>query len=156
MNHPNQLARQFRGLYYGNSVGTNLKDILDGITWKQANQSVHSLNTISKLVYHMDYYIRAQIEVFEGRSLKARDKYSYDLEPIESQKDWEILKNKVFDNADRYYDCVKNMSEDQLWKDFWDEKYGNYYQNIHIILQHSYYHLGQIALIKKMILMGVR
>jgi hypothetical protein len=29
------------------------------------------------------------------------------------------------------------------------EKYGNYYRNIHGIIEHIHYHLGQIVLIEK-------
>ena len=151
MDHPHQLAGQFRALYHGTMVGANLKDLLEGISWEEATTSVHSLNTIASLVFHMDYYVEAQLEVFEGRPLTAKDKFSYDLPDIEREKDWEDLKNKVFDNAERYAQYLEAMQEQQLWEDFWEEKYGNYYQNIHIILQHSYYHLGQIAVIKKII-----
>jgi len=35
-----------------------------------------------------------------------------------------------------------------------EEKYGNYYRNFHGIIEHCHYHLGQIVLIKKMLLSG--
>ena len=35
-------------------------------------------------------------------------------------------------------------------KEFFHEKYGNYYRNLHGVIEHAHYHLGQIALIKKM------
>ena len=34
---------------------------------------------------------------------------------------------------------------------FFDEKYGTYLRNIEGVIEHSYYHLGQISLLKKMI-----
>jgi hypothetical protein len=34
---------------------------------------------------------------------------------------------------------------------FVDEKYGTLLRNIEGVIEHSYYHLGQIALIRKMI-----
>ena len=76
MDHPTQLSKLFRGLYSQNMVGANLKDLLEGVNWQDATTSVHSLNSIARLIFHMDYYVRAQIEVFEGRPLTARDKYS--------------------------------------------------------------------------------
>ena len=44
------------------------------------------------------------------------------------------------------------MPNDKLEEIFVDEKYGTYRRNIEGIIEHSYYHLGQISLIKKMIL----
>ena len=35
---------------------------------------------------------------------------------------------------------------------FIDGKYGSYLRNIEGIIEHSYYHLGQISLIRKMII----
>jgi hypothetical protein len=44
------------------------------------------------------------------------------------------------------------MSQNQLDEVFVDKKYGTYLRNIEAVIEHSYYHLGQIVLIKKMIL----
>ncbi len=44
---------------------------------------------------------------------------------------------------------IEQLPESKLWETFSDEKYGNYYRNIHGIIEHIHYHLGQIVLIKK-------
>jgi len=44
------------------------------------------------------------------------------------------------------------MSEEKLDSVFIDEMYGSYRRNIEATIEHSYYHLGQVSLIKKMIL----
>jgi hypothetical protein len=42
--------------------------------------------------------------------------------------------------------------EDYIFdKPFIDEKYGTFLRNIEGVIEHSYYHLGQISLIRKMI-----
>ena len=43
------------------------------------------------------------------------------------------------------------MSEEKLDEAFVDEKYGTYHRNIDGMIEHCYYHLGQIVLIKKML-----
>jgi hypothetical protein len=43
------------------------------------------------------------------------------------------------------------MPEEKLNQVFVDEKYGTYQRNIDAMIEHAYYHLGQIVLIKKMI-----
>jgi len=47
---------------------------------------------------------------------------------------------------------IESMSDEVLNQSFIDEKYGNFLRNFDALIEHSYYHLGQIVLIKKMIL----
>ena len=46
------------------------------------------------------------------------------------------------------------MTEEKLEEIFVDEKYGTYKRNIEGMIEHCYYHLGQISLINKMIKEG--
>jgi hypothetical protein len=46
---------------------------------------------------------------------------------------------------------VEKFPEERLDEPFYDPKYGNYYRNLMVVIEHSYYHLGQIALLKKLI-----
>lgn len=43
------------------------------------------------------------------------------------------------------------MEETKLNAYFVEEKYGSYYRNIDAMIEHSYYHLGQIVLINKIL-----
>ena len=47
---------------------------------------------------------------------------------------------------------IEEMTEDALDDIFVDEKYGSYARNIEGVIEHSYYHLGQISLIKKILM----
>ncbi len=42
------------------------------------------------------------------------------------------------------------MTEEELLLNFTDENYGTFYRNIDVMIEHSYYHIGQIVLIKKL------
>lgn len=44
------------------------------------------------------------------------------------------------------------MDSAKLDEPFVDEKYGSYLRNIEGVIEHSYYHLGQVVLVKKMVL----
>ncbi len=48
-----------------------------------------------------------------------------------------------------FIELVENMTEEKIVSDFSDKDYGSYYRNIDVIIEHTYYHLGQIILIKK-------
>lgn len=153
MNFLQQIAKFFRDAHWGgNWTSVNLKESLSGLTWKQATTQVYSFNTIAILVFHMNYYVRAVSKVLQGGPLDAKDKYSFDLPPILSQEDWEKLVDKTFVDAENFAVLIEGLPESKLGEIFVDEKYGNYYRNLHGIIEHMHYHLGQIVLIKKMVL----
>jgi uncharacterized damage-inducible protein DinB len=152
MNSVKQIAKHFRDVYFGgNWTSTSLKDVLEGITWDQATAKVGSLNSIAALVFHINYYVNPVLKVLEGQELNASDKFSFDLPAITSNSDWQKLVTKVFAEAELFAAQIEKLNEDKLFEDFADAKYGNYYRNLHGIIEHTHYHLGQISLIKKIL-----
>lgn len=130
----------------------NYKELISDLTWQQATQKVGNLNTIAALVFHVNYYLDGILNVFNGGGLEIRDKYSFDLPPIQSEADWKQLMDAFLANSEKFAQQVAQMSDEQLDEPFVDEKYGNYLRNLEGVIEHSYYHMGQISLIKKMIL----
>lgn len=151
-----QISKHFRDVHFGgNWTSVNLKDALTGITWQQATTEIYSLNTIATLVFHMNYYVSAVLKVLQGEPLNAHDKFSFDLPPIRSEKDWENLLDKTWSDAENFASLVGQLPDSKLGETFSDEKYGNYYRNLHGIIEHIHYHLGQIVLIKKILLQSI-
>ncbi len=148
-----QIAEHFREIHFGgNFTSSNLKDHLSDVTWQQATTKAYSFNTIATLVYHINYYVSAVLKVLQEKPLNASDKYSFGHPPILSQEDWENFLNKTWTDAENFASLIELLPESKLWETFSDEKYGNYYRNIHGIIEHAHYHLGQIVLIKKILL----
>lgn len=147
-----QIAKHFRDVHFGgNWTTSNLKDALADVTWQQATTQVYSFNTIATLVFHINYFTDAVLKVLRGGPLDAHDKYSFDHPPIHAQEDWEKLRDKALADAEDLARLVAQLPEHKFREDFEDQKYGNYYRNIHGIIEHTHYHLGQIALIKKIV-----
>jgi hypothetical protein len=147
-----QIASLFRNLYFGgNWTWVNMKDTLQDINWQQATEKIGSLNSIAVLVYHTDYYVRAVLNVLQGNSLDAHDKFSFDCPPIQDESDWQALVSKALENATLFASLVETLPDEKLEQIFFEEKYGNYYRNLHGVIEHTHYHLGQISLIKKML-----
>lgn len=149
-----QIANRFREVILNGTwiANTNFKDQLSDVTWTQATKKIGSLNTLADLAFHNNYYIGGILNVFEGGGLDIRDKYSFDYPPIESQEDWQKLLDSLWDNAEKFSEHIELMSDEKLDDVFLDEKYGSYLRNIDGMIEHNYYHLGQIVLIKKMVL----
>ena len=152
MNLIANIAKQIREVHFGsNWTDVNLQDTLKGLTWQQSITKVHDFNTIAALVYHINYFTVAVVKVLEGGPLTSSDKYSFDLPPVQSEEDWEILKNKNWKDAERLAELVENFPAARLEEDFTDKKYESYYKNFQGIIEHGHYHLGQIVLIKKVV-----
>jgi len=133
-------------------ANTNYKEQLLSVTWTQAIQKVGDLNTIALLTFHVNYYLAGLLNVFNGGKLEIRDKYSFDLPEIKAENDWNNLVSEFLSNAEKFATKVEQMDDYLLDQPFVDEKYGSYLRNIEGVVEHSYYHLGQIVLIKKMLL----
>jgi hypothetical protein len=147
------IAKHLREIYFGgNWTTSNLKDTISDITWQQATQKVYDFNTIATLTFHTTYYIAALLKVLQGGTLDTKDALSFIHPVINSQQDWEQILNKAWADAEATEMLIENMPDIKLHENFTDEKYGNYYRNIHGMIEHMHYHLGQIVLIKKIIL----
>lgn len=132
-------------------ANTNFKSQILSLNWKQATQKVGNLNTIAALTFHINYYLEGLSNFFECGKLEINDKYSFDVPQILSEMDWQILVNNFLRNSEKFIYQVEQLPENVLDQTFVDEKYGSYLRNIEGIIEHSYYHLGQISLIKKLI-----
>lgn len=153
MENSKQLSQRFRDVILEGKwiANTNYKDQLSGLSWEQANKKIGSLNSIALLTFHINYYIKGVLNVFEGGGLEIRDKYSFDLPPITSAEQWHSLRDELFKNAEKFSDYLALLPDSRLEEKFVEEKYGSYRRNLEGMIEHSYYHLGQIVLLKKML-----
>lgn len=153
MERPSTLAIRLKEVFLDGRwiANTNYKEQLMYVTMEQATTKIGSLNTIAALTYHINYYLAGILNVFNGGALEIRDKHSFDLPPIASETDWDRLRDELLVNSERFIQAVATMTDGQLEQPFVDEKYGTYARNIEGVIEHSYYHLGQICLIRKMV-----
>ena len=110
-------------------------------------QKIENVGSILKLFVDYD----KEIQVFAGGTLDIKDKYSFDFPPIISKAQWETFLQQFWKDAETFALQVEQLSEEQLNVDFTNPNYGSYYRNIDGMIEHSYYHLGQIILINKLI-----
>lgn len=147
-----QIAKHLREVHLGgNWTASNLKDNLADVTWQEAIAKVNNLNSIAVLVFHINYYVEAILKVMQNRPLDAHDKFSFDLPPITSQADWDKLLEKTWTEMEALAAIIEKLPDDILLQDFAVKKYGNNIRNFFGLIEHCYYHLGQIAIIKKML-----
>jgi uncharacterized damage-inducible protein DinB len=132
-------------------ANTNYKAQLQKLSWEKATEKVSGLNTIAALTFHINYYLDGILEAFKTGELTIKDQYSFDVEPINNQNEWNNLVETLLTNAESLIVAVRQLNDDILNSYFFDKKYGTYYRNIEGVIEHSYYHLGQIVMLNKLI-----
>ena len=146
------LARRLRDVFLEGRwiANTNYQAEIQAVDWHLASKRVGELNCIARLVFHIDYYLKGLIEAAQTGRLEIRDAYSFDMPAIESEHDWESLRNRLLGNAQGFIQLVESIPEEQWQQPFIDPRYGSWLINIEAVIEHSYYHLGQIVLLRKM------
>ena len=153
MKQTTALANRFREVVLNGTwiANTNYKQQLQHLNWQLATAKVGELNTIAVLAQHLHYYINGVKNVLKGGSLDIKDQYSFDFAPIGSQTDWETFLNRFWIDAEEFASLIEQLPEERLAHVFVNEKYGTYGRNMDAMIEHSYYHLGQIVLLRKIL-----
>lgn len=152
MENATALANRFREVILNGKwiANTNFKDQLDQISLEQAARTIGPHNSIALLTFHINYYVAGILNVFEGGDLEIRDKFSFDMPPVENEAAWKTMKSTLYTNAEKFAAHVERLSNEQLDAVFVKEAYGSYRRNIEAMIEHSYYHLGQVSLLRKL------
>lgn len=151
MNNPfaQAVAQHFYDVHYGgNWTDVCLQDVLKDLSYEQAQTRTGDTNSISLLLYHMMFYNQV---VFDGTF--GEKKHFEHEESVQSNvqngSDWQKLKDDYFALVQKIYQHILNLSDDQLLV----TRPGNHstnYKNLHGMIEHIHYHLGQISLLRKL------
>lgn len=132
-------------------ANTNYKHQLDTTSWEKAVEKLPNFNSIAMLTFHIQYYISGILHYFETGNLEIKDQYSFDLPNISTKEDWKNLKNQLYQNTEKLATIIENLTKKELQNIFVKPEYGTVQRNIDAMIEHSYYHLGQIVILKKML-----
>lgn len=152
MNISFNVAKHLREVFFGGNWSvSSFKEHLSDISWQQAITKVDGVNTIATLTFHTGYYITALIKVLEGGALEASDALSFDHPLLNSESDWQQMLSDFWTNAEKLATLIEQLPDDKWIQNLSEEKYGSYYRNLHGIIEHAHYHLGQLVLVKKLV-----
>jgi hypothetical protein len=143
-----QLNRAFSGDPWH---GSPIRDLLAGVTAGQASsRPVPSAHTIWELVAHIDMYLGAAIEAVHGTPMPMWFGTEQDWPQTgeATAPAWTAAGDTLFRNSDRLTDAIRLFTDARLQDTVPGRDYDFYYL-FHGVVQHSLYHGGQIALLKK-------
>jgi hypothetical protein len=143
-----QLSRAFTGKPWH---GSPVRDLLDGITAEQAcDRTLASAHSIWELVLHIEIYVQAAAEVVEGVPMPKISETPADWRPVLDARPsaWSAAAERLLKNSDRLAKAIEGFTDQRLTETVPGREYDFYYL-FHGIVQHSLYHAGQIAVLKK-------
>ena len=153
MENNRELAKRFSDVILNNSwvANNSYKNQLTDLPLEVVLFKYQSLHNIAALAQHVHYYIAGILNVFNGENLDIKDIYSFDFPPINTIEQWHTFLAVFWTDTASFTQKLEEMGEDTLNSIFVKKEYGTYHFNINTLIEHSYYHLGQIVLIKKLI-----
>ena len=153
MENNRELAKRFSDVILNNSwvANNSYKNQLTDLPLEVVLFKYQSLHNIAALAQHVHYYIAGILNVFNGENLDIKDIYSFDFPPINTIEQWHTFLAIFWTDAASFTQKLEEMDKNTLNSIFVKKEYGTYHFNINTLIEHSYYHLGQIVLIKKLI-----
>jgi hypothetical protein len=148
-----RIADQLRRAFAGDAWhGPPLKELLDGVTAGQAiARPLATAHTIWELTLHIDVYVDAAAEaVHQGTPMPKLYGTERDWPEVvdRSAEAWNGTREHLFRNAERLAAATEQFSDSRLRDTVPGRDYDFYYM-LHGIVQHSLYHGGQIAMLKR-------
>jgi uncharacterized damage-inducible protein DinB len=149
-----RIADQLRRAFEGDAWhGPALRELLTSVTAEQANaRPLKSGHSIWELVLHIDTYTYAALGSVRGAPLPKIYGTEQDW-PVVTEggaPEWKKAADKLFQNATELSQAIKAFQDERLHEIVPGRQYDFYYL-LHGIVQHSLYHGGQIALLKRAI-----
>jgi len=147
-----RIADQLRRAFAGDPWhGSPLRDLLNGVTAEQAsNRLLPSAHTIGELVLHIEIYVTAAEEATRGVPMPRLYGTEKDWPKVTdgSSPAWSAATNRMFEQAENLAAAIERFTDARLPDTVPGRDYDFYYL-FHGIVQHSLYHGGQIAMLKK-------
>ena len=143
-----QLRRAFDGKAWH---GPSIRELLSDVKAAQANaHPVAGAHSIWELVLHIDVWTRAAWGATQGTPMPKIVGTPEDWPAVTdaSPTAWNDAVRRLFETKDQLAAAIERFDDDRL-KEIVPGRTYDFYHLFHGITQHSLYHAGQIALLKK-------
>ncbi len=152
MNRNYLIAERLREVFLNGKwiANTNFNNEITGVNFQQAITRVGNSNSIALLVFHLNYYLEGLLQALDTGKLTISDQFSFAMPAIASEEEWNTLRSDFLKNAEQFANRVERMPDSDFDLPFVDPAYGTLLRNIEGVIEHGYYHLGQVVLLRKM------
>lgn len=147
-----RIADQVRRAFEGNAWhGPSLKELLADVAAEKAKaRPITGAHSIWELVSHIGVWTQAAAQAIEGVPMPEIVGTVEDWPPVpdSSAGAWNQALDGLFQASQQLAQAIEGFADERLQETVSGRRY-NFYYLFHGIVQHSLYHAGQIALLKK-------
>jgi len=147
-----RIAEQLRLAMSGDTwAGVCVSGVLADITAAQAaTRPLTNAHTIWELVLHIETYLAAALEPLAGKPMPHIYKTPADWRSPEdtSSAAWKDLLERLQRSGSALAEAIERFDPARLGDTVPNREYDFYYL-LHGVVQHTFYHLGQIMMVKK-------
>src|SRR5262245_369201 len=141
-----QLDRAYAGEAW---VGRPVRELLDGVDAElAAAHPIAGAHSIWELVTHITYWLDATARRLGGEAVDVLTDADWAQSPQPTAAAWKAALAALEAGHDRLRSVVGELDEDDLEDPVPGRTYNNYVL-VHGVLQHTLYHAGQIALLRR-------
>lgn len=144
------IACRIHTLFFGpNWTETSLSELIQSHSFAEFTNSKVGTNSAAAVLFHIHYYQKVQLAVLQWGSLTAKDSKSFHHPNWSEESDWLQFGSAVIDTGIELEATIAQLPE-TIWSEpFVKGEYGSYETNFLGMLEHSYYHFGQLLLALK-------
>jgi uncharacterized damage-inducible protein DinB len=150
MSEVKRIASQLRRAYEGRAWhGPSLKEILGGVTAEQAaSRPLTQAHSIWEIALHIMAWESAVLKRIEGEYVEEPDEGDWPAVEDASESAWQAALATLEDKHMKLRAAVARLEDGRLNEPLAEGKPSAYF-TLHGVIQHTLYHAGQIALLKR-------
>lgn len=137
-----------------NWTEVDVRSTLEDVTLKEATMNTRaSANSIASLLQHLTYWNRVIIKRINGIVVPESEDNGYSGPVMHTEQDWIWLRADNISSAYELANAIRTFDEARLELPILPE-HSSAYKNLHGSVEHVYYHLGQMVILKQLIRAG--
>jgi uncharacterized damage-inducible protein DinB len=141
-----QLKRSIEGnAWHGPAVLELISDLTPDIAQKRPIENAHNIWEIAN---HLSAWIGAAVKMIQGETINLDPAEDWPEVKSGSQEEWNDTFNLLRSRYQNLISVLKNADDNILNRQVSGRDYSVYFL-LHGVIQHSLYHAGQIAILKK-------
>jgi uncharacterized damage-inducible protein DinB len=150
MSEVKRIKSLLRRAYEGKAWhGPSLREILDTVTAEQAaRKPLAQAHSIWELVLHISAWESAVLKSLEGEYTEEPDEGDWPAVEETSDEAWQQTLSALESKHMKLRDAVARLEDERLNEPMAEGKPSPYFM-LHGVIQHTLYHAGQIALLKR-------
>lgn len=129
--------------------GPSVKEALQDITAELAFKNFENVHTIAELVSHMTAWRNFAINRIQGNmSYELSEKDNWPEMEAKTDTQWFYIQNRLETSQEKLLEVLEETEEGKLLEAVHNRAY-DFYTLLHGVIQHDIYHIGQIVMLKK-------